>query len=327
MILKTLAILLIFFSFQLQAQNDTKNKKKENKTPKNIEAIDSKFSIAPFYVNEYSFISIDSRLSDREAIYYKPNVIGSIGAKIGIKKFSIAYAFKLPQPEKYGKTNLTNLVLNLQRRIFGISLYYIRYKGLFLKNPEDFDLKYTDETYPIRPDISLTTFGFQTHFVFTKSFSINAAFQQNERQKKTAGSFMIMFGDRFSKLLSDSSLIVPSEQEYYDIANNITRLNLNTIFIAPGAGYSFIFKHNISFTTILLTGIGFQMKFYNSGNSNKFGLRLPLHLSSKSALGYNGKTFFFNLIYQIELNNIKFTDSKFTLFSNAFKVSVGFRIY
>ena len=333
MIIKPIILIVILsLSLVLQAQNNTQSKDKSSnketkKLPDNIEAIHSKFSFAPFYVNEYSFISIDSRKYDRPAIYYKPNVIGSLGATVGIKNFSFSYAFNLPRPSLYGKTNFTQFILNFQKRIIGLSLYFLKYKGLYLKNPEDFGIHYSNQDYPIRPDIRLLSFGFKTHFVFTKSFSINAAFKQNERQKKTAGSFMIMFGDQFIKLTADSSLIVPSEQSYYEVADKVKDLNLNTFYVAPGAGYTFVFKHHISFTTILLTGVGFQMKFYKMGTDNKFGLRLPLHLSSRSALGYNGEKWFANLIYRIELNNIKFTDSKFTLFANAFRISLGYRIY
>ena len=326
---RILTIILIFVCFSGIAQSDssTKKGKKQKKIPKNIEPINSKLSFAPFYVNEYSFLSVGSQNYESKDIYYKPNVRGSLGAKIGIKNINISYAFKLPQTSAYGRTQLTNLVFSFQKRIFGFSLYYIRYKGLYLKNPDDFDIKYDEGNYPIRPDLKLTTLGFQTHFIFTKSFSINAAFQQNERQKKTAGSFMIMLGDRFTKLEMDSSLIVESERNFYDETNNLNQLSLNTLKIAPGAGYSFIFKHNISFSTILLTGFGLQMKFYEISGKNKFGIRLPFYVSSKSALGYNGKHIFCNLIYNIELNNIKFSDSKFTLFANFFKLSLGFRIY
>lgn len=326
---RVFTIILLFVSFLGNAQSNSsaKKDKKQKKIPENIEPINSKFSFAPFYVNEYSFLSVGSQNHESEDIYYKPNIKGSLGAKVGIKNINISYAFKLPQTSTYGNTQLTNLVFNFQKRIFGFSLYYIRYKGLYLKNPDDFGIEYDDDNYPTRPDIKLTTLGFQTHFIFTKSFSINAAFQQNERQKKTAGSFMIMLGDRFTRLEMDSSLIVESERNLYDETNNLNNLSLNTLKIAPGVGYSFIFKHNISFSTILLTGFGFQMKFYQISEKNKFGLQLPFYVSSKSALGYNGKYVFCNLIYNIELNKIKFSDSKFTLFANFFKLSLGFRIY
>jgi hypothetical protein len=75
-----------------------------------------------------------------------------------------------------------------------------------------------------------------------------------------------------------------------------------------------------------LTGWGLQSKFYELDGSKRIGARLPFYITGKSALGYNGKTIFVNLIYSLELNNIEFNDSKMRLFAQFFKISLGYRI-
>jgi len=323
---RTLVLLFVIISCQAFSQESSKTKKKD--IPENIEPIHSKFSFSPFYVKEYSSLAINCRDYDNRAtIYYKPNITGSIGAKIGIKNFTLSYAYGLPQDDKFGKTKLTNLILNYQRRVFGISLFYINYKGMYLANPEDFNIKYSENKYPTRLDIDLQTFGFNIQFAFNKNFSINAAFDQNERQKKTAGSFVFMFADRYTMLDADSSLIVPSEQQYYVRTKKVSDLSLNTLKVAPGAGYTFVLGHNISFTAIVLTGWGFQTKFYKLDGTSNIGIRLPFYINGKSALGYNGENIYVNLIYNVELNNIRFSDSDIALFANFLKISIGYRIY
>ena len=314
-----LYIFIISFSINLKAQ-------KEDKYP-NIEFINSKFSFSTYYVNNYSYLKLSSRLSDDSPpVYYMPNLRGGIGAKIKIKGFSFAYTFKLPQDNYYGNTDYFDLNFNFQKRVFGLSLYYTSYKGLYIKNPEEINYIYPKKNYPVRSDIKLTSFGFSTQFSFMKSFSINAAFEQTERQKKTAGSFIIMFSDRFSTLKSDSSIVPYSVINDYDRLPNINKLNINTFKIAPGAGYTFVLSKYFSITTMLYTGWGFQMKFYKLSGKQKFGVRLPFYVNSKNAIGYNGEDVFCRLVYNLELNDIKFTDSKITLFSTFLQFTLGFRL-
>ncbi len=292
----------------------------------NIEDIKTKFAITMYYVNQYSFIKINSRLNDNApSIYYKPNVKGGVGAKVKIKNISIAYTFKLPQDEIYGNTRYTDINFNYMKHKFGFSLYYLNYKGLYIKNPDDISFPY-NKYYPFRDDIRFTGLGFATNFAFMKSFSVNAAIEQTERQKKTAGSFLLLITDRFSNFKSDSSFIPFTQKKYYDKTNNINKMNVNTFKIAPGVGYSFIIDKFFSISSMLYTGWGFQMKFYKESNKTKFGLRLPFYVMNKSAIGYNGKNIFINFVYSIELNNIRYSDSDFKILSSFLKFSVGYRI-
>jgi hypothetical protein len=148
-----------------------------NSNLKNIEAINSKFSFAPIYVNEYSFFQIKSRKNeDAGEMKYKPNITGSVGAKMRIKNFSITYVYALPQSDIFGKTKSTNLVLNLQKRVFGLKLYWIHYRGLYIDTLDRFryyNEMYThgiDSAFILRPDIELNNIGFQNYFVFLKVF-------------------------------------------------------------------------------------------------------------------------------------------------------------
>jgi hypothetical protein len=292
----------------------------------NIEKIKSRFTFTTYYINQYSYLKIQSRINDNiEAVYYSPNVKGGIGAGIKFKGFSFAYTFKLPQDERYGNTKFTDLAFGFQGRKFGFSVFYLNYKSLYIKNPEEINYYYY-KNYPVRPDIKFTSLGFYTNFAFMRSFSVKAAFEQTERQKKTAGSFLFTINDRFTSLLNDSSFIPYSLQNGFDKTNKIKSMYVNTFKLAPGAGYTFVLSKYFSITTMLLTGFGLQMKFYNLDGKNKVGLRLPFYINSKSAIGYNGEDVFCRLVYNLELNNITFTDSRFKIFSTFLQFAIGFRI-
>ncbi len=316
-------ILLIFSSLSAAEINKKKKKEKKKKLPHNIEAIESKFMFRPFYSTQFTKLSISPRAFENpNKIIYKPNILGSVGFETSIKKFKFAYAFKLnPLNNNLGNTDYKNINLGIQTRIVGLKFFYLRYKGFYLQNPEDFSIT---GNY-VRPDIKINTIGFSADFVMTKSFSINAAFTQNERQKKSAGSFMIMIGDRYTFFDSDSSIILQQEVAFYDRTKYVQNAKSNTLLIAPGAGYSIIYK-GFNFTPILLAGIGNQIKFYDYQNTKSYSFRFPLYFLYKNAIGYNGKKFFFNIIYSYDLNNLKFKDSNVNLKIIYWKFSLGFRI-
>ena len=335
----------VFLALNLSAQK--KRKKKHKKIPKNIELIKSTFSFSPFYVNEYSYLNISSRkYVEGGEMRYKPNIIGSVGAKMKIKNFTLSYAYALPQPEKFGKTKALNFVFNFQKRIFGMQLYFIHYNGLYLDTLDRYGIfddmykREIDNSFILRPDIKFNNVGFQTHFVMTKSFSINAAFEQTERQKKSAGSFMIMLGANFMGVTNDEnmSLILPSRQKFFPRTSNVYKTRNVSVKVAPGIGYSFIMAKYFSLSAILLAGPNMQLKWYNVRDSKimRWGPWASLYYGGKMAFGYNGKVFHFNLVYSVSQDIIGFRrlyvlddydcKTNFQFFREYLKLTVGFRI-
>lgn len=324
-IIITILLLMLFIinNNVVIAKDINKKKEKKKKLPHNIEAIDSKFMFKPNYSSQYTRLSIISRkVLNSNSLIYKPNVFGSIGFSASIKKIKFAYSFKLnPLNKNLGETDYKNINLGIQTRIVGLNFSFLRYKGFYLKNYTDFGFS---SNY-IRPDINIYSVGLTADFVMTKSFSINAAFSQNERQKKSAGSFMIMVGDKYSFFDSDSSIVIKQEVNNFDRLNYVRNTKSNTLLIAPGFGYSIIYKR-FNFTPILLAGIGAQFKLYNYVGFNSVSLRMPIYFLYRNALGYNGEKFFFNLIYSYDINNLKFSDSNIKLNVISWQLSVGFRI-
>ncbi len=340
-------ILLVYFFIFLQVSIFAQKKKKLQKIPKNIELISSKFSFTPFYVNEYSYFQIKSRKYKHDGtIKYKPNIIGSVGAKLTIKNFTLAYAQALPRPIDYGKTKALNLIFNYQRRVFGLQLFWIQYSGLYIDTLDRYriynEYKKTerDNAIILRPDIKLNTIGFQTNIITNKNFSINAAFEQTERQKKNAGSFLISMGFNYMgvKNNKEESLILPSLNKYYPLTSEIYNLGAVSFKIAPGFGYSFIIKRYFSVSAILSAGANVQFKWYSLTNSNfkKYRPWLTFNYGVKTAIGYNGENITANLIYsrnqdiigfnRIYLDNEYNSKTNFKFFREFLKISVGFRI-
>ena len=291
-----------------------------------IEKIENKLTVSIRYIHRYSRLRITSRLNkDAAPVIYAPNVGGGIGASVKYKWLTLGYTFKLPRDEKYGNTKYTDITLDIRGRHFGLSFFYLQYRSLYIRNPDEVGYLPAGEV-PLRPDLKVTTLGFLSNYAIRKNFSVKAAFDQTERQKKSAGSFLLMMGDRFSGLKNDSSFIPLTLKEHFDKTNIISDIHTNTLTVAPGGGYTFVLSRYVSITSILYLGWGVQMRFYDQDNAKKFNVRMPFFLKSMSAIGYNGEKFFCRLVYDLERNDIRFTDSNFAFFSSYLQFTLGVRI-
>lgn len=311
-------------------KTDEKTPPKKQTRMDNVESIETVFALRPTYNLQSNWLRITPRNEQGKILNYQPNVLGSAGGMIKIKNIVVSYKHKIPTSESsnelYGKTDYRNIDLNIQSRIVGYNINYQNYRGFYLNPTQNFESVTTQvlDTIIKRPDIQFYSLGLKLHFVFTHSFSLNAAFAQNERQKKSAGSFMIMIGNRFTQYRMDSTLITADQSMHYSRLSRIDRGSFNTTNIAFGCGYSFI-KGNFSYTPIILPGIGLQLQSYDLDHIGRFGLRLPYYLSFKNALGYNGKTLFTRLIGAVELDNTPFRDSRITMYYLYTEFSLGIR--
>ena len=320
--MKDKLLLILLLQTTLISFSATKNKNKTKKD-NNVEIIKSKFFLTPFIINEENYLTINNIYEDRKFINYKPNINSSLGITIGIYRASLTLAFKLPKYDYLGETKIKRFNFDYQMKHFGFSLFYNKYDGVLLKNPNDFIMPIGSSNF--RKDVTLWYMGFNTKYIFNNRFSINASTKQTERQKKSAGSFMFLIGNTFYGFDADSSFIIGSEQKYYPVATNLNSIYTSSFKYIPGAGYTFIFGKDISFTTTLFTGFDLQLKFYMENNLNKIDVGLPFYLKTTNILGYNGEYFYTNLVYSFELNRITFNDSSFNLFINYFKISAGYR--
>jgi len=316
--------------FGFAAKKDSAKIAKKRKQLTNIEFIDSKFAFRPTYTWQTALWQITDKNGVGQRLNYVPNVVGSAGLQLKIKGFVLSYSHRIPLnnslQEKYGNTEYENIDIKIQTRIVGMHFYYLRYRGFYLDDPDRFDTTWAkDDPYPQLNDMQVFSIGYKMHFVFTKKFSLNAAFAQTERQKKSAGSFMLMFADRFTQVDTEESLVPASQTKQYGDFSGFSYGRFNTFYSAAGVGYSFV-KGSFNFTPILLVGAGLQVQSYRQNTNNKFALKVPLYFQYKNAIGINGKNLYIRLINTVEYDSTPLRDTKMELFYLTVEMSIGFRL-
>lgn len=322
---------LIFSSTLLVAQTKywqfVEEDKKKNDTIY-IEEFNTKFIIQPFTAGKNQRISIRDKDRENDIINYKPNLNQSIGIVASYKGIRLTLSLKFPEnnEDKYGKTKFTLLQLNMKGRKYGINLYYQDYRGFYLSNPDKFDTTYfAGASFPERPDIKYTSFGFYTYYSFSKKFSVKAAFQQSERQVKSAGSFMIMLSDRLDRIYTEEDIIPNSHKNDYRDLATFKRGGFNTLLLQPGYGYTFV-HDRFYFTPVVFAGGGVQFQnTFSSPGGREFNIKLIPKINFQNALGYTGDVIFARIVYEIDNLRIPFSSSTIKCYYSTWSFGLGVR--
>lgn len=325
-------IFVLLLSFQSFGQKEKKEKKKKEKEiPENIEVFPKNFLVRPRFVYPTILMDVNSRLLGKgEKFRYKPSIPGVVGLSLKIKKVYISFAIKLPASEKsiqkFGNTKFRNIFVNIQGRILNWSLFYRDYKGFYLDNYENFYPNWNKDSlgYPHTDKLRIIEGGINLGFNFNKNFSMNAAFAQGERQKKSAGSFLMGLSERYQRIEADSTFVPALQSASYPNLNKLKFGNFTSTILSVGFGYQVVYK-KFHFTPVFMIGSGFQIQKYTQVDRERFWINVPFYTNFKTQLGYNGDHFFANIIYQREFNTIPLKESRIKLYHNWLEFGIGVR--
>lgn len=260
-----------------------------------IQSYADKISLKILANNKFNSFRLWDR-SINSSIRYRPDLGVNFGIGAAYKWFAFDFATSLGVKEE----NISNsLYRDIQFRIM-TSKHYVRlryqyyygYKIDQIWGEEPHQL----EDYEIRTDTRTMQFGIQYLYAFNYGkFSIKAPFAMNERQKKSAGSFVAGIGFSMYALDADSSLI-PNELELSSTAwNDFSQWNVVSLTASFGYMYSLIFKERFFITLGLIPGIGISNGDYWTGERIRMKSAFTARVKTMNAIGYNGKRFFTGL--------------------------------
>lgn len=308
-----------------------KKKKEKQEVPENIEVFPKTFLIRPRFVYPIVSVNVSNRLFGKgDRFSYMPAMPGVVGLSLKIKKVYISAAVQLPASEKlkqkYGTTKFRDININIQGRFVNWGLFYRDYKGFYLSNYKPFYPNWNQDSlgYPKSPSLRIIEGGLNLAFNFNKNFSMNAAFAQGERQKKSAGSFLLGLSERYQRIEVDTSFVPPTQGDLYPNLNKLKYGDFTSTIFYLGFGYQFVVK-KVHFTPVVLVGSGFQIQSYVQTDKKSFWINIPTYATAKAQLGYNGDHFFANLIYTTEFNTIPIKESRIRLFHNWLELGMGLR--
>ena len=239
-------------------------------------------------------------------IVYRPNANVRIGLAGFWKWFGLGLSIDNPfyktDRVAYGKTTTLDLRVNAFGRAIAGELFLQQYKGFYLSAPER-----PDGTHYILPDMRTFSLGMAGYWIYNaKRFSIRAAFIQNERQKKSAGSLIVRPAFLYYRISSDQGIIPPEIIAEYHIplTNLVTGGEFYSLGLSPGYVYTFVFLKNFYLTAAVFPGVAVQFASYSNELDVYSNFEFTFQLSGRFALGYNSDKWFLGGSIQMGFNEV-----------------------
>jgi hypothetical protein len=263
-------------------------------------------------------------------IVYRPNVNVRIGLAGFWKWFGLGLSIDNPfyktDRNAYGETTTLDLRVNAFGRAVAGELFFQKYKGFYIVSPER-----PDGTHYILPDMQTLAIGLSGYWIYnSRRFSIRAAFIQNERQKKSAGSFVIRPAFLYYKISSDQGIIPVEIIDIYKIpaSSQIKNSTFYSFGLSPGYAYSLVFLKNFYLTAALFPGVAAHYSTFSNTDKVYTNFEFAFQLSGRFALGYNSDKWFLGGSFQTGFNEIpdKLSNALFSYDIAQFRVWGGTRV-
>lgn len=177
-----------------------------------IRSFEHDFSARSYFINKLTGFQKTSENKDLNETF-RINAPTAIGAGAAWKSFSFGFSYGVSfmRDKNRGKTNSLEFQYHGYKRKFAYDISLQQHKGFYNEEMRP------DGTFIIYPDVKINMYGGSFLWVFNnKKFSYKAAFNQNERQIKSAGSFQLGASMYYSKIKTDSTELFAGMEKVHE---------------------------------------------------------------------------------------------------------------
>ncbi len=160
-------------------------------------------SVRTFLAKKFLFLT--QEFKDGKEKIYMPNNPFEIGLGLSVNNtvlsFGYGYGFDFLRDKKYGKTRSFDFQFHNYGRKYAFDIFFQKYKGFYMEEDKV-------DGFILCPDLRIDKYGLYGEYVFNgKKFSYRAAFDQTEKQLRSAGSLIVGGGVYYTDIKSDTSFI------------------------------------------------------------------------------------------------------------------------
>jgi len=243
-----------------------------------------------------------------------------IGVTVG---FSPSFLNNNEDEKLKGESDINSIQLRLFIKRFIQEFGYNKIEGVYVDNTADFDANWIKGTDPYiqLKSLNMKRFGGKTSFVWNKNLSFKALLMQNQKQIKSAGSFVPSISYYYSELNNPSNELISLNETNFDL--NIT------------AGYihNFVFGAEQNFFASLGVFPGFGVKFAKNMQEDEFDVLQEKKetytnfiFEGRLNFGYNSDKIFTGI--QFNVNGVSYNKGQETKVEDSntyFQLYLGYR--
>lgn len=248
-------------------------------------------------------------MDDNHERNYMPNNPLEIGLGLSVNNtvlsFGYGYGFNFMRDKKRGKTNSVDFQFHNYGRKYTFDFFYQKYSGFYLEEDNN------HKEFKLCPDLKINQYALYGQYVFNgKKFSYKAAFDQTERQLRSAGSAILGGGVYYTALSSDSSFVINDKKSFRNFQFGVS----------AGYAYTWVINKHFFLNGSVSAGINFGNESVDRIGKDK--LEVYPTCFPRISVGYNKDKWSFGFVF---LSNIIFPsvskDTNVTLMSGNFQLT------
>ena len=324
--MRGLLLLFLLVSFRnAAAQDQDLNKLSRDNY---VQRFPEYFFVWPVLKQRSTSFVLQSRKDNHQKLTYRPNASYYAGAGTYIFGVGFQFVVAIPQSsaniDRFGKSTAVDLQANILGTNFGLDLFTQNYKGYYLDDPNK--PIPPGAPNPQRQDVITSNTGVTGAYFFNKRrFSIKSTYNYYERQRRSAGSFLLSGNFNTFSLTADSSIYSASYEALFGHDANFAKVDYTTIAVAPGYAYNFILRGWFLGAALSL-GPGVNWIDYQTGTGlSKSAVQLNVFTDLRLSFGFNGERIFSGITYNQQSRNINYEGLRFTSSNNTIKFTIGYR--
>ncbi|WP_234733806.1 DUF4421 family protein [Tellurirhabdus bombi] len=265
---------------------------------------------------------------------YRPNGANAIGLGVSYSWLNVDLTISQPFQQRIterGRTRQLGTDISYNGRKLWFTTNLRLYKGLYLNNPEIIDPDWFDKytNYPQRGDMRGHLWYSNIAYVFNSQRFANPNLLLNrERQKKSAGSFLVGASFAFTQIRGNSPLFPAITPPLFGDAASLIRVRSVSYSLNAGYVQTFVFRKYFYTTLQLLPGVALRRT--SNLDLNQTRQKLPFRSGilgdTRAILGYNDDKFYGSLVYSVIFSSSSLTTSNdLRSYYTYFRLMVGKR--
>ncbi|MEZ4806903.1 MAG: DUF4421 family protein [Flavobacteriales bacterium] len=244
----------------------------------------------------YQLIDVDLEQDEGDGLSYSTNTNEQYGFGINYKWLSAEVTFNVPALDQYdpafGKTTSKGFGLGYTGRRLWLRGFWSNATGYYLNDPQRWISDWNEgDAQIVRPDLSSTTYLLSGNYALSnkRRYSQNAALFQLERQKRSAGTFVVGLSGWLTTVEGDSSLIRPALVDTFRLATGFTSVDRTLINASFGYTHTFAFWTKGFINVAVMPGLAYARQTITTTTNEKLsGTGVASATEFKFGAGFNG---------------------------------------
>jgi hypothetical protein len=240
---KTLTFVLAF-ALSLTAYADDPPREVEGPIESAFKAVEHPWLVAGVFELPFYWFYLGAPAVRGEA--YLPNFLPRLGFRAGYKDWGMMATIGLPvlgkgENNRRGKSEGSGISINTYWRQNAFDLYYQRFRGFYVSDPFT-ELSFNKPSrYPQLPKTQVLNYGMNWYYAANpERYSLKAAFDQNEFQLKSGGSWIWNPFYNHLEMFLGNEFIPGSEADGMQTLPNVASGRFDTFGMALGYGYTYV---------------------------------------------------------------------------------------